>query len=1109
MGVTALGVLIAAQGLTAAVPPPGGVEIETVAPASPAAKAGAQIGDRLVSWSRAASAAAPAAAGEIRSPFDLALLLIEQTPRGAVSLHGRRGEAETSWPLAGPPPWGAETLPALPAALLALYHEGRQRIAAGDLDAGAESWRAAAAQALSGGDPGTAAWFHLRRARALSEAARWPAADTAFADAVAALRPAAPAAAAQVLREQGEALQRRSAWDGAMDGYNRALALDRAVAPESLAVAADLTGLGTTAGRKGDLGGSTEPFRQALALRERLAPDSVELAGSLRNLGVTAGRQGDLTASEEYLRRALAVLARAAPGSTAEAAVLNNLGNVALIHGDLAAGDDLYRRSLAIYEATDPASEDVARGLSNLGLVAMYRSDLATADDFLRRALAIQEKRVPENLELANTLNNLGTVAGRRGEIEAAEAHHRRALELRERLAPGSPDVAESLGNLGAIARDRGDFATAADILQRALALHDKLSPGSLYGALDRHLLTLVAIDRGDWQTAAATLRQAQEIADRQAPGGILASDLAHDLGSMAAKQGDLATAEAGFRRSLAVRERIAPGSIRVATALHDLGVVLRRAGRRDEAAAALCGAADTLDRQRATLGGTDEGRSAFSASFADFYHQCLAARVEMGQPEAAFDVLERGRARSFLALLAQRTQLATTQLSPELARERREVDTAYDRAQGELSRLTPGKDGAAIETRTALLRELSTRREELVARLRRDAPRFAALQEPAPLPLAQARAALDPGTLLLAFSVGEEESFLFAVTAANVPGPGLTVFRLPGGGSALREEITAFRNLLQRDGSDRKALAARAARLYDSLLRPADALIARAGRLLVLPSGPLHTLPFAALVRNGHYLAERKAVHTALSATVYAELRRERRPAPEPGELQLAAFGDPSYPAGAPEELTNPQVRDSLRGGLNLSPLPASRREVEGVAALYPGARVYLGAAATEENAKAMAPAARLVHFACHGLLDERFPLNSALALTIPKHPAPGQDNGLLQAWEIFESVHLDADLVTLSACGSGLGKEMGGEGLIGLTRAFQYAGARSVLASLWSVSDSSTAALMRRFYGYLRQGKSKDEALRAAQLDLIHGPASASHPYHWAAFQLSGDWK
>ncbi len=118
------------------------------------------------------------------------------------------------------------------------------------------------------------------------------------------------------------------------------------------------------------------------------------------------------------------------------------------------------------------------------------------------------------------------------------------------------------------------------------------------------------------------------------------------------------------------------------------------------------------------------------------------------------------------------------------------------------------------------------------------------------------------------------------------------------------------------------------------------------------------------------------------------------------------------------------------------------------------------------------------------------------------------GEDNGLLQAWEIFEQVRIDAELVTLSACDTGLGKVLGGEGLLGLTRAFQYAGARSVFASLWSVSDESTGELMQRFYGYLKAGQSKAEALRSAQLDLLRG-SRFTHPFHWAGFQLVGDWR
>jgi CHAT domain-containing protein len=265
--------------------------------------------------------------------------------------------------------------------------------------------------------------------------------------------------------------------------------------------------------------------------------------------------------------------------------------------------------------------------------------------------------------------------------------------------------------------------------------------------------------------------------------------------------------------------------------------------------------------------------------------------------------------------------------------------------------------------------------------------------------------------------------------------------------------------------------------------------------------------------------------MHTVISATVYSELKKARRDGSPVPAIQLAAFGDPRYPAlsvtktavtrgDGTEEVEvetygEPEIDAVMRGGYRFEPLPRSRQEVETIAGLYaPRAEAFIGERATEERAKSVGKDVPLIHYACHAYVNERFPLDSALVLTIPEKPREGQANGLLQAWEILESMRIDADLVTLSACESGLGKEMGGEGLIGLTRAFQYAGARSVLASLWKVEDKSTAELMKRFYTYLKAGKTKDEALRLAQIDLIHFP-EFSQPKHWAAFQLNGDWK
>ena len=266
--------------------------------------------------------------------------------------------------------------------------------------------------------------------------------------------------------------------------------------------------------------------------------------------------------------------------------------------------------------------------------------------------------------------------------------------------------------------------------------------------------------------------------------------------------------------------------------------------------------------------------------------------------------------------------------------------------------------------------------------------------------------------------------------------------------------------------------------------MAPAESWLGDASRLLICADGPLQSLPFSALMRaDGRYLIEWKPLHTVVSATVYDQLRR--RTQQRHREPQVVAFGDPA------------------------DELPSSREEVEQVAVAWgERATVHLGSAATESRVKQLDRDTSIVHLACHGLLDHRFPLSSALLL------APdGDDNGRLHAWEVFEQLRLEADLVVLSACETALGERIQGEGLIGLTRAFQYAGARAVLASLWRVSDRSTAVLMEAFHQALRDGEAPDEALRRAQLQLLHGQHEAngnlSHPYSWAGFQLAGDWR
>jgi len=1042
-----------------------GIVVEEVTPESLGARAGLQAGDLLLSWCRTAtpSDSSCLSEGRFESPFDFEEMDLEQAPRGGVRIRGKHTAGETVWVLL-PGTQSVNVRPVLPKNLYDLYQDGRSLATANRLDAAVERWHSAALVAKQGGDDQLGIWLLLRAAGALAESRKFTQADELYKEAAEQARLlGATRVDAQIAKAWGKTFERRGSWKEAERLYRRSLELDRA-AGSDLAVAWTLHNLGTINAQRGDLQEAESLLQQALGICEQLAPRSSRLAKTLMNLGNVKYLQGDLAAAENHLRHALSILVELAPESLEVANALINLGNVTMDRVNLAAAEEQYRHAKSIYERIKPDSLEMAKALKNLGTAAMSRHDQETADYFTQRALAIEARLDASGAALAITLENLGLQALKRGDLEKAEEYLHRAMHLSEKLAPNGPSLALKLQNLGAIAIRKKDCATAENFFQRALTIRQSLKPDSL--------------------GVATSLKS---------------------LGYLGLKCGDLARAEDNYRRALVIQERLSPETIGHAMLLHDLGEVYRRQGRSLSAKELFCRAINLSDSSPENLVETDGNEERI-------FTDCLGALAEVGETAEAFHVLERGRARAFLKQLAERDLLFSSDLPEEIARRRRELDKQLESTQGSLARLSSTQEADA-ERLLDRLREIRDQQQELTAQIRKSSPRLASLQYPEPLDLAGARQTLDPGTALLAYSIGEDKSYLFVVHPPERPKPGLSVFLIPISREALQETVRSFRGLLRDAKSDPKLVTSQAKKLYGLLVAPAEAQIGPAKRLLISADGPLHTLSFAALVRKGRYLTEWKPIHFALSATVYAELKKARRPSSKVVPSQIVAFGAPVYPKLPKDRDTAPaptlEVLTAVRRGLSLDSIPATREEVRNIAALYPGARIFLGAEATEERAKSIGKDVRYLHFACHGLLDERFPLNSALALTIPEHPQEGQENGLLQAWEILENMRLDADLVTLSACDTALGKEMGGEGLVGLTRAFQYAGARSVLASLWGVADVSTARFMMRFYGYLRGGKPKDEALRAAQIEMIREKSRSSHPFHWAAFELFGDWR
>ena len=1087
-----------------------GIVVEEARPGGSAERAGIAPGDLLLGWRGEA-----ATDGAFSSPFDLAEVEIEQGSRGVVMVDGRRGGEPLRVSLS-PGRWGLETRPRLSASRLESYDQARHQLAAGEVAAALARFETLARGFEDQGEAALAIWMDFEIAKTLAGERRWEKARATL-EAATKIAETEAAPGPQRLLE-AHAKERLAAFlvehgdlDTAGELYRQALRL-RAVSPagaESLGVARILNRLGALGRDQGHYDEVQGHLHRALEIGQRQAPDSLVVAETLSQLAVVLGLRSDMDGAIDHLRRALAIQERLAPHSPDMVSTLNRLGLANRRIGDLAAAAGYYQQALEIQQNLAPEDPATAKLLTNFGVLAMKQGDLVVAEDCFWRAWEISQQHMPRSLTSAGNLANLGSIFESRGDLETAARYQHRALEIIEQLTPESPDVAIIHDSLGNLAFGDHDLDQAERHYQRALTLRQREMPDSLATARSWRDLGAVASERGDNTQAEKFLRRALDIERRVTPGGL---DLAHTLGllgQLAMLQDRWSDAEPYLLEALAIHQRLAPGTLAEAISCQRLATSYRRLGRLRQARELYARGTAAFEAQEHRLGGSYIVRSGFAASRASLYAEYVDFLVERGELAEAFHLLERSRNRAFLEFLGQRDLSLAADVPPELEHQRRLADARYNDALARLAHLSAETPETLTEDLHQALSKARHEQQEIKTRIRLAAPRVAALRYAEPLDLAATQQALDPGTLLLAYSLGEERGHLFAIG----PGPGeARVYPIPRPVGALREEVRQLRSLL-RPGETSDAIRFRAAQLGELLLGAAADPIERAERLLILPDGPLHSLPFAALVladQGGQprYLVESKPITVAASATFFAQLAKGRH---ELGAIRLSAFGDPLYPDVTPAlGRSVPVLRSAMELGLRLDPLPATRSEIEGLGALFPKtSHIFLGATATEERAKSLGKDSNVIHFACHGVVDDRLPLESALVLSLPSNPGMGEENGLLQAWEIFEQMRIDAELVTLSACDTALGQELAGEGMLGLVRAFQYAGARSVLASLWGVHDASTAELMAAFYRAWKQGRTKDEALRGAQLELLGGEGLLGHPFYWAAFELIGDWR
>jgi CHAT domain-containing protein/lipopolysaccharide biosynthesis regulator YciM len=790
---------------------------------------------------------------------------------------------------------------------------------------------------------------------------------------------------------------------------------------------------------------------------------------------------------------------------------LLEIGKIHFVRGDLQQSRRFCEESLALTRAHGPRAYQ-AYALRELSKVYSVSGDPILALRFANESIAIF-RELGKHHQAGAGVGNLPEIYAFMGDWPSALRYARESLQS----AIENEDMLErqdTLAIVGDVLLGMGQYREAAHSFQQSLALDGatRFAPFLLTGLMGLGSAYLALREYGH---AEARLREslqlARELGNRRAEANALAQ-----LGRCYRQLGSLQKAREYFGTALELARRIPLVEVTL-IAQRGLADLAMRSGNFHQALEHLESAAENVESLRSRIP-TADLKADFGRENSRLYEDLLYVLAQLDRREPgkgwdrqAFDYAERGRARAFLDLLAESRAQITKGLPAEQWRQRNELEAALSRAMAALI-----ERESDANRRAAALAE--RRLADWITSIGVTNPQYEALRYPRPSNAAQAGAlSAALGATILEYALGDRESYLWVVTPGRV-----RCFRLPGR-AAVERAVTDYRKLIAQrpQGAQFDAWQAPAEALYNMLVKPAEEYLARPRPLVIVPDGILHYLPFETLRAVGpddrgipsnspQCLIERFATSYMPSVSVLAELEQR---APEGArKFDLLAYGDPvfsrpsgfSRPGGGP-----PASVDLVRGiyesaGIRFPPLPNTRREVEAIGRLFPKERhtTFLGLDATEASVKQTNLLDyHLLHFATHAIVDDRNPTRSGIVLSLVNS---GDEDGILRMNEVF-NLEMNADLVVLSACQTGLGNLVRGEGMVGLTRAFLYAGARRVAVSLWDVNDLTAPEFMLSFYGRLRQGEAPAAALRAAKVEMLHsGSAVRANPYFWAPFVL-----
>jgi CHAT domain-containing protein len=826
---------------------------------------------------------------------------------------------------------------------------------------------------------------------------------------------------------------------------------------------------------------SEELARQALELSEK-AGDKGRAAMATVYLESAIAYQGRLPEALEIAQKNVPV-ARESGNKKALEQALNSLASIT-------GGLGRYEEALGIfYECLDLAREINDSTMQYMSLLnigeAYVRSDNPDKAELpLQESLRIARELKPD-VRASNpskkatemTLLNLGG-------MEMARQRYRAALNYYEQVHESQPEsslwVVAALQGIAKSYEQLGEPQKAIEFIDQAIPIAEKAASGVEY----RSLLSALGVNQEKLGNLNAAL-----VSENKALG------LIHEAGGDPDLEWQVESSIAHIERAL---------------------------GNSDEALQHYRKSIRGIELLRSVALNTEEGRAGVVERSRATYAETADLLIDLHSQSEALEMAERARARAFLDMLVESRVGVADELTPDQRKQENAILGRVSGAQRQLWNQNLSSDER--KKNEAELNAAEADLEKLHLQIRETNPHYASLQYPEPIHVEAIQSKLlAEHTALIEYLLGEKRSLAWVVTKDKI-----TTTILPGR-KDIEERVAAYRKLLGKRVSaltleqSLTRINVLGGELFDLLFKPIETGLRASKTLIVVPDGTLGYLPFEALVTasdhgRNTYLAEKFAIVYGPSASALVTVGEMNRQVMS--HRTLLAFGDPVItPENELPKIASEQSSDSIakvrsaslaedyaERGFSLSRLPYTRDEVMGIGKLFPPdqRRLYLGADAREEKVKREElEDFRYIHFATHGFLDELHPGRSGILLS---RAPDSKEDGILQTGEIMR-LKLKADIVTLSACSTGLGKLMNGEGVLGLTRAFFYAGARNVAVSLWNVNDSATATLMESFYQSLRRGLPKSEALRQAKLHLLRGSQPLwRHPYFWAPFVVEG---